>query len=276
VSRVKGRRLREIAKHGLIWFVLLFAFFPLYVTLVISFKTNAQFANEPFLPTFPLHWENWGRGWTAISGYIANSVFVSVLAVILTLVPALMSSFVFARYRFPGREVLWYLLLGLLFMPGIMNLVPLFTLVRDLSMLNSLLALSTLYAVAGQVFTVFVLRNFIEEIPPSLFEAAQVDGAGPLQQIRSLVVPMSGSILATLAILRFLQSWNGFVMPLVMISDDYKQVIPVGLMRLDGEYVKMWGQMMAGFSIAAIPLVLIFLFTMRLFVRGLTAGAVKG
>jgi ABC-type glycerol-3-phosphate transport system permease component len=269
-------RARELAKHALIWFVLLFAFFPLYVTLVISFKSNSQFVNEPFLPTLPLHWENWGHGWNLVGGYIANSIFVSVLAVVFTLVPALMSAFVFARYKFPCKELLWYLLLGLLFMPGIMNLVPLFVLLKDLNMLNSLLALSTLYAVGGQVFSVFVLRNFIEDIPTSLFEAAQVDGATPLQQIRSLVVPMSGSILATLAILRFLGSWNNFILPLVTLSDDYKQVIPVGLMRLDGEYVKMWGQLMASFSIAAIPLVIIFMFTMRLFVKGLTAGAVKG
>jgi multiple sugar transport system permease protein len=87
---------------------------------------------------------------------------------------------------------------------------------------------------------------------------------------------MSGSILATLAILRFLGAWNNFIQPMIFISDEYKQLIPVGLMRLDGEYVKQWGEMMAGYSIAAIPLVLIFLFTMRLFVKGLTAGAIKG
>jgi ABC-type glycerol-3-phosphate transport system permease component len=272
----RSPRSHEIAKHALVWFVLLFAFFPLYVTLVISFKTNAQFVNEPFLPTLPLHWENWGYGWDLVGGYIANSILVSVLAVVLTLVPALMAAFVFARYRFPGKTVLWYLFLGLLFMPGIMNLVPLFVLLKKLDLLNSLLALSMLYAIGGQVFCVFVLRNFIEEIPVDLFEAAQVDGASPLRQVWSLVVPMSGSILATLSILRFLGSWNSFILPLIVITDDYKQVIPVGLMRLDGEYVKMWGQMMASFSIAAIPLVLIFLFTMRLFVKGLTAGAIKG
>jgi ABC-type glycerol-3-phosphate transport system permease component len=270
-----GARLREAIKHILVCFVLLFAFFPLYVTLVISFKTNTQFVNSPFLPTLPPHFENWAYGWKLINGYIANSIFVSVLAVVLTLIPALMSAFVFARYSFAGKNVLWHLFLGLLFMPGIMNLVPLFILARNLDMLNSLLALSTLYAIGGQVFCVFVLRNFLEDMPESLFEAAEVDGAGPVRQILFLVVPMSGGILATLAILRFLQSWNDFILPLIMISDDYKQVLPVGLMRLDGEYVKMWGQMMAGFSIAAIPLVIIFIFTMRLFVRGLTAGAIK-
>lgn len=273
---MKRGRGAEIAKHALVAFVLLFAFFPLYITFIISFKTNSQFAVSPFVPTLPLHLENWAIGWQTISGYIANSVFVSVLAVVMTLIPALLAAFVFARYRFPGKALLWYALLGLLFMPGIMNLVPLFTLVRDMGMLNSMLALSTLYAVGGQVFCVFVLRNFIEDMPQDLFEAAQVDGASPVQQIRSLVIPMSGSILGTLAILRFLQCWNSFILPLVLLSSEYKQLIPVGLMRLDGEYIKLWGPMMASFSIAAIPLIIIFLFTMRLFVKGLTAGAVKG
>ena len=266
----------EITKHALIGFVLLFAFFPLYIMLVISLKDNVQFLRHPFAPTFPMHFANWLHGWHAISGYVANSILVSVLAVVLTLFFALLSAFVFARYSFPGKTLLWYLLLGLLFMPGIMNLVPLFVLLRDLNMLNSLLTLALLYAIGGQVFCLFVLRNFIEEIPIDLFEAAQMDGATPLQQVRSLVIPMSGSILATLAILRFLQSWNSFILPLIVLTDEYKQLVPVGLMRLDGEYVKMWGQMMAGFTIAAIPLILIFLFTMRLFVKGLTAGAIKG
>ncbi len=272
----KSKKSHEIAKNSIIWFVLLFAFFPLYVMFVISFKTNAQFLQNPFLPTFPFQWENWAHGWNVIQGYIANSIFVSTIGVVATLITSIMSAFVFARYNFPGKVILWYLLLGLLFMPGIMNLVPLFILMKELNLLNSLMGLSILYTVGGQVFCIFVLRNFIEEIPQDLFEAAQVDGAGPFSQIYNIVIPMSGSILATLAILRFLGSWNDFITPLVFISDEYKQLIPVGLMRLDGEYVKQWGQMMAGFSIAAIPLVLIFLFTMRLFVKGLSAGAVKG
>ncbi len=272
----KSQKSHEIAKNALVWFVLLFAFFPLYVMFAISFKTNTQFLHNPFGVTLPFDLENWVHGWYAIKGYIANSIFTSTISVFATLFTALMSAYVFARYSFPGKTILWYLLLGLLFMPGIMNLVPLFILMKNLSLLNSLLGLSALYTVGGQVFCIFVLRNFIEEIPQDLFEAAQVDGAGPIKQIFNIVIPMSGSILATLAILRFLGCWNDFITPLVFISDEYKQLIPVGLMRLDGEYVKQWGQMMAGFSIAAIPLVLIFLFTMRLFVKGLSAGAVKG
>jgi len=272
----KIQRTHEVSKHFLICFVLLFAFFPLYVMLVISLKDNNQFLASPFGLSFPLRWENWVIGWNLVNSYIANSILVAVLGVTGALVTALLSAYVFARYEFPGKTILWYLLLGLLFMPGIMNLVPLFILMRNLNLLNSLLGLATLYAVGGQVFCVFVLRNFIEDIPEDLFEAAEVDGAGAFQQVFRIVVPMSGSILGTLAILQFLGAWNNFIQPLIFISDEYKQLLPVGLMRLDGQYVKQWGEMMAGFSIAAIPLVLIFIFTMRLFVKGLTAGAIKG
>jgi len=204
----------EVTKHVLIGFVLLFAFFPLYLMLVISLKDNTQFVQSPFLPTYPFHWENWAYGWVLIRGHIANSIFVSTMSVLLTLFLAVMSSYVFARYAFPAKTFLWYALLGLLFMPGIMNLVPLFILVKKLHLLNSLLGLSSLYAVGGQVFCVFVLRNFIEELPTDLFEAAEVDGAGPIQQIIHIVLPMSGGILSTLAILQFLGSWNDFISPL--------------------------------------------------------------
>jgi ABC-type glycerol-3-phosphate transport system permease component len=110
----------------------------------------------------------------------------------------------------------------------------------------------------------------------SLFESAEIDGAGVLQQIWHIVVPLSGSILSTLAIMQFLGNWNRLMLPLVIMRDDELLTVPVGLMRLQGEYVKQWGQLMAGYAISSIPLVLLFLFTMRLFVRGIAAGAIKG
>lgn len=272
----KNKRASELIKHLLIGLVLLAAFFPLYVMLNISFKDNDQFAAHPFAVTFPLRLENWIIAWELIVGYVANSLGVSIAAVAATLAFALCAAYVFARYKFFGKEVLWFAMLGILFMPGIMNLIPLFVLMKDLNLLNSLFGLTVLYTAGGQVFCVFVLRNFIEDMPEDLFEAAEVDGAGPLRQLISVVVPLTGSILSTLAILRFIASWNDFIEPMIFITDEYKQMLPVGLMRLDAEQVKQWGPLMAGFSLAAIPLVLIFVFTMRMFVKGLTGGAVKG
>jgi len=143
-------------------------------------------------------------------------------------------------------------------------------------MLNTLWALILLGVAGGQVFNIFVLRNFIDDLPRDLFEAAEIDGASHLQQVLTIVIPMSGPIIGTLAILSFLGIWNDFLMPFIVLRDPGLFTVGVGLIYLDGEYVKQWGEIMAAYFVASIPLIVLFLFTMRLFVRGLSAGALKG
>jgi len=272
-------RKKEAIKHAVILFVLVFAFFPLYVMLVISFKDNDQFTNNPWFFDAIGNWhlENWAKAWGIVSNYIANSVVTSVGAVVLCLAISLLASYVLARYRFPGRSIIYYGIVGSMFLPGTAaTLVTMFTLLKSMHLINSLWTLIMVNAIGGQVVCIFILKQFIEDIPKELFESAQLDGAGHFQQIWNIVVPMSGAIMATLAILQFLGSWNNLMLPLIVMRDDELLTIPVGLMRLDGEYVKQWGELMAGFTISSIPLVVLFLFTMRLFVKGLTAGAIKG
>ena len=266
----------EIGKHLFILFILSLAFLPLYVMLVISGKDGAQFVANPFSLTLPFHWSNYQEAWGMVSGYVFNTIFVCVTSVLLTFVLSLNAAYFFARYRMPGHQFLWYFFLILMLMPGVANLVPLFMLLRDLSLLNTFYALMVVYVTGGQVVQIFILRNFIEDIPQDLFDAAEVDGASPIKQVYHIVLPMSGSVLSTLGILQFIQLWNDYILPLIVMRDDNMLTLAVGLVRMDGEYVKEWGSLMAGFTIASIPMVLIFLFTMRLFVKGLAAGAVKG
>lgn len=266
----------EIGKHAFIWLILLFSFYPLFLMLTISFKDVQQFNLHPFTPTFPLHIGNWTKGWSTIHQYIFNTVFVAIVTVIVSLFFSLHAAFFFARYTMPGARFLWYYFLVLLLMPAITNLIPLFTLLKGMGLLNTLTALVIVGVAGGQVLQIYVLRNFIEDVPKDLFDAAEVDGASYFQQIRQIVIPLSGSILSTLAILQFISVWNDFILPLVVIRDDARQMLAVGLMKLDGEYVKLYGEMFAAFTIASVPLVLLFIFTMRLFVKGLSSGALKG
>jgi len=274
-SRLAQRRTTELVKHAFVLMVLGAAFFPLYVMVNISLKTNKQFYKNPYTPETPVHVENYAVGWDIIGASIPNTVFIAVTSTAGTLAAAVLAAYVFGRYKFPGKNLFWSALMILMLMPGVANLVPLFTLLRDLGLLNAYTALVVTGISAGQVFNVYILRSYIEETPESLFEAAEMDGAGHLRQIWDIVVPMNGSILATLACLMFVRSWNNFLLPLLVLRDPGKLPTAVALFRLEGAYVREWGPTMAAYAISAAPLLILFLFTMRFFVRGVGAGALK-
>jgi len=275
LHRTAGLSLR-FTKHAFIWFVLAFAFLPLYLMLIVSVKTNQQFYEAPAVLTFPLHWENWRTAWDLVTPTVANSIFISTSATLLTLIFALGAAYFFARLRMPLSGFLWNAILVLMMMPAIANLVPLFRLLRDLNLLNTLTALILVGASGGQVFAIFVLRNFVADIPRDLYEAAEIDGASHFQQMLRVVLPLSGPILGTVGVMQFVAQWNDFVLPLIVMRDHARLPVMVQLLRMAGEYIKLWGPLMAGYAMASIPIIVLFVFSMRLFIRGLTEGAVKG
>jgi len=275
----------EIAKHVFILLVLSSAFFPLYMMLSISTKDNRMFFKNPWVPEMhaegwgkwgQLIWENYRIGWQTIGASIPNTIFLAVMTTGGTLALAILAGYVFGRYRFPGKTILWSAFMILMLMPGVANLVPLFTLLRGLGLLNTYTALIVTGMAGGQVFNILLLRNFIEDTPEQLFEAAEVDGAGHLGRIWHVVIPMNGPIIATLACLSIVQQWNNFLLPLLVLRDPHRLPTAVALYRLEGAYVREWGPTMAAFAIAAIPLIILFVFTMRYFVRGIAAGSIKG
>jgi len=272
------RRPSDWTKHLFILLLLGIELLPLYMMVQVSLKDNAAFIRNPWLPSSPAdwQWENWVHAARLVLPYVSNSLFVAVTGTMLTLALALAGAYFFARSRLPFSRLLWAAFMVLMMLPGIANIVPLFSLLKEMSLLNTLYALVLVGVAGGQAFNLFVLRGFIEDLPRDLFEAAEIDGAGHFQQLVHVVVPMSASILGTLAILAFLNKWNEFLLPLIILRDRELFTIGVGLIYLDGEYVKQWGQIMAAYLFAALPLLILFAFTMRLFVRGLSQGAIKG
>lgn len=268
--------MNELFKHVFILFILSLSLFPLYVMLTISGKTNAQFAGNPWTFMLPFHFSNFSVAWSNVSGYIFNTIFICLTSIVMTFFLSLNAAFFFARFKIPGAKFLWYFFLILMLMPGAANLITLFKILKDFSLLNSFLALIVVNVTGGQILQIYILRNFIEDIPQDLFDAAEVDGASLFQQVYTIVLPMSGSILSTLGILQFIGIWNDYILPMVVMRDDNMLPLAVGLVRMDSAYVKEWGHLMAGYTIASIPMILIFIFTMRLFVKGLASGAVKG
>ena len=266
----------RFAKHAFIWFVLAFAFLPLYLMLIVSLKDNNQFYLNPTTLTQPLHWDNWSTAWAMVSPTVANSIFLSTTATFFIVIFGLAGAYFFARLKVPLSSFLWNALLLLMMMPMIANLVPLFILLRDMSLLNTLTALILVGASGGQAFAIFVFRNFIADIPQDMFEAAEIDGANHFQQLKLVVIPLSGPIMGTVAVMQFLGQWNEFVMPLIVMREQARLPVTVQLIRMAGEYIKLWGPLMAGYAIASIPVIILFTFSMKLFVKGLTEGAVKG
>jgi len=265
-----------LVKHVWLWAMLVLIFLPFYVMFVVAFKDNTQFYNHPWILTRPLHWENWGVAWQTVGTGIANSIFLAITATLITMTVALLAAYVFGRYSFPGSNVIWSAILMLMLMPGVANLIPLFNLMKHLRLLNSLLGLAVVGAAGGQILALYVLRNFIEDMPQEYFECARIDGASHVQQIKHIVIPQCGGIISTLAILSFVGQWNNFILPLITIRDPERLPLAVKIYYLQGEYVKQWGPLMAAYFISAVPLILLFAFTMRFFVRGIAEGGIKG
>lgn len=276
----------EVVKHVLILFVLASAFFPLYMMFNISTKTNTQFYDNPWTPTLTagekdigqaeIITRNYVKGWGNVGWTIPNTIYLCVVTTAVRLAVAVLAAYAFARYKFPGSGLAWGAFMLLMLMPAVANLVPLFILLRTLGLLNTYTALVLTGVSGGQVFNIYILKNYIEDTPETLFEAAEIDGAGPFRQVWNVVVPMNSSIIATLACLSFIEVWNNFLLPLIIIRDPSRLPIAVSLFRLEGAYVREWGSTMAAYGIAAIPLIILFVFTMRFFIRGVAAGAVKG
>ena len=273
--RFKARGLR-CTKHGFVWFVLAFAYLPMYLMIIVSLKDNTQFYDAPAKLTYPYHWENWRTAWDAVIPALANSIFTTTGATAFTIFIALAAAYFFARVKVPGSTFLWNAILILMMMPTIANLVPLFRLLISLNLANTLTALVLVGATGGQIVAIFMLRNFVADIPQDLFEAADVDGASHLRQLLMVVAPLSGPILGVVGINYAVAAWNDFVLPLIIMRDQARLPVMVALLRMSGEYIKLWGPLMAGYALASIPVVILFIATMRLFTRGLTEGAVKG
>lgn len=271
-----GDTFLRFSKHAYIWIVLLLAFLPLYLMLIVSVKSNTQFYAAPAALTQPMHWDNWAVAWKTITPTLMNSVFLSVSSTLLTLFMALAAAYFFARLRMPLSTFFWNAILVLMMLPMIANLVPLFRLLVHLNLTNTLTALILVGAAQGQVFAIFMLRNFISDIPQDLYEAAEIDGASHFRQMGLIVLPLSGPILGTVGVMHFMVAWNEFVLPLIVMRDHARLPVMVQLLRMAGEYIKLWGPLMAGYAMASIPIIILFILSMKLFVKGMTEGAVKG
>lgn len=208
--------------------------------------------------------------------YFINSVVVSLAVTIISVAIATLSGYAFARYRLPGGKAILLGILATQMFPAILLAIPLYILIRNLGLLDSLLGLILVYTSFALPFCVWMLRNYFLTIPRDLDESAMVDGATRLQALRSVVLPVAMPGIAATGIFSFILSWNEFLYANTFISSANLRTLPVGLQSLIGEFTTDWGMLMAGAVVTTIPVVAIFFFVQRRLTQGLAAGAVKG
>jgi ABC-type glycerol-3-phosphate transport system permease component len=240
-----------------------------------SVKTNAQIYTEFWKISFPFHFEQYKIAWDVISPYVFNSVYITIVSVVTSVFLASLTAYVIARFKFPGREFFYYYIIAIVMIPGILTLIPSFILIKNLGLRDTRWALFLPYISVGQVFAIFILRSFFEAIPNDLIEAARIDGASHLRIYFTIIIPLSKAIIGTVALMRVITIWNDYIWPLVTLSKKELWTVTVGLAFLRSEFRIDYGSTFAGYTIASLPLLILFAFTMKTFVRGLTSGALK-
>jgi ABC-type glycerol-3-phosphate transport system permease component len=283
---VRTRRLPVLSQamvHLVLLVLLALTFYPAITMLIFSFKNPLQWDNNRWLPTFPLRWQNYLTAWDAVSHYLINTVIIATISTVGMVALSSLTAFVFARLRFVGRTVLFYAVIIMLMVPGILSLVPQFVLYKQLGLIGGWGALIVPYIVGGVPYGTFLLRAFFVSLPEELFEAGRIDGCSVLGLYWRICLPLSLPILGTLAIISVTSIWNDYVWPSLAIGDQSLQVITVGLVYLShnltntilGDTSSAYGPIFAAYTIGALPLLILFLVASRYYIEGLVSSGLK-
>ncbi|MGY6026508.1 carbohydrate ABC transporter permease [Streptomyces spinosirectus] len=246
--------------------------------VVASALTPAAQASPSFTWPHHLDFGNFADAWQQghFAAYLTSSVLVAVSVVLLTTVLAILAGFSFAHFDYPGRSLLFYVTLVGLMVPPEAFVIPLYFNLRDAGLTDSYWSLILPQTAQSLGFGVFWMRNFFRSVPVSIIEAARLDGASDWRLLWRILVPAARPALVTMAMLVFMWTWNEFLLPLVMITDENKRTAPLGLAFFQSEHTTQYSLLAAASIIVALPVVALYVFLQRHFVSGMLAGAVKG
>jgi raffinose/stachyose/melibiose transport system permease protein len=267
-----------LLRYAVLFIVAAIVLVPLFATALGGFKTLGDLRVNPF--GLPAHWE-WSNYWDILAGgrywrLMLNSLVIAVLTVVLTVTVSAMAAFTFVHVRFFGSDFLFnYLLLGLMF-PAATAILPLFIKIRDLGLLDTYWGVVLPQVAFGLATSVLLFRNYFKQLPADLFEASLIDGCGYFLFFWHIVLPLSRPILATVAVIVFVHSWNGYLLPLVVFNRDSLYTWPLGIMAYQGEYSTDWHLVLAFITLTILPAVVMFFAAQKHIVAGLTSGSVKG
>lgn len=273
---------RRHLTHGLVYLILIvgsaFMLMPLYWMVLSSFKDNIHVFDYPpqWLPS-PVMWSNYPDALTSLpfGTYLQNTMIIEVLTIVGTLLSSSMAAYSFARVRWPGRDIVFVILLSVLMLPYFATLVPSFIFWQRLHGSDTFAPL-IVPSWFGNVFFIFLLRQFFRGIPRELEDAARIDGAGMLRTFATIILPLSKPALAVVTIFTFMYVWNDFLGPLIYLNSQSNFTLALGLQLFQSNDNNRWDLMMAASTTVVLPMVLIFLIFQRYFIEGITLTGLKG
>jgi len=276
--KIRRKTLANIPVHMVLIFWTLVSIFP----LVWMFASSLKEQNEVFsnISIIPHAWKfiNYVTAWKVGSFgiYFFNSVFYTAVTLIFALFLASMAAYVFARYKFLGRNVLYFMFIGSLMIPIPGAFIPLYILLIKMGLADTRLGLILPYTNAALALAIFILKTFFENIPKEIEEAAVIDGCNKFDLYWRIFLPLAKPAMATVSIFTVLAVWNEFLLALIVINNRALMPIQRGIMVFQGEHLTDYPLLMAGLTIATIPLLIIYFFLSKYILKGITAGAVKG
>jgi multiple sugar transport system permease protein len=251
---------------------------PLYWLVSSSVKVDAQLHQWPpaWIPN-PLTFDHYQQGLSSIPFFrmLGNTLLIAALSVIGTVVSCSLVAYSLAMMRWKGRDLLFYTLLATMMLPGQVTMVPLFVLFAKMGWVDTFLPL-TVPHFFGSAFSIFLARQFFLSIPRDLSEAARIDGCGPMGIYARIVMPLSKPVLATIALFAFLGAWNDYIGPLIYLATPENYTLSLGLATFSSQYGSFPGRLMAVATLMTLPILVLFFFTQRTFIQGMTTSGIKG
>lgn len=255
----------------------LLSLFPLALMLISSLKPNIEILTKPLELPSKLTFASYEKLFVELdySKYVFNSAYISIMSLLMVLVFSVMVSYYIARFDFKWNGMLFfYFLIGMM-LPIKLGLVPLFLLIQDLNLVDSHWSVILIYVGSGLPMAVLILAGFFRTLPKELEEAARIDGCTNAGLLMKILVPLMKPAIGTVTIINFIGVWNEFFFPMIFIQNEAKKTIPLAMQQLFGEFTTDWSVLFAGLTLSSLPMILIFAFSSRQFMDGLTAGAVK-
>jgi len=254
-----------------------FAAGPFLWIAIMSFRTTSEISADPYALPDTFHWWKYPEAWfnSNYETYFWNSTQVMVVSVVLLSILGAMAAHCLARYKFPGNRFVFFLIFSAIILPPQITIIGVFQLLVEYGLYNSLVGLTLVYVSMQLPLTVYILEGFFARLPQDLFDAARMDGYSDFEIFWRITLPIGLPAIATTVVLNMIYIWNEFLFAVVLLSDDSKRTLPLGIQRFLGDHLEDTGMLATGLMIAVIPIIVVYVFFSEKMIQGMTAGAVK-